>query len=334
MNPTVYSRVIAGALAVVASGAISGCYYMQAVSGQLEVMRKREPIAELIDASDTPAELARRLKLVEDARDYSVSALGLPDNDSYRSYTDLERDFVVWNVFAAPEFSLEAKTWCFPVAGCVGYRGYFSKDDADREAADLSEQGFDVAVGGISAYSTLGRFSDPVLSTMMHWEDVDLIATMFHELAHQVLYVKGDTGFNESFATVVEEVGIERWLSSRDEEGELDAYRERRRLRQDVMEIVNAARVDLDIIYSLRVAPNDMRRRKAERLALLIAEIHAEFDAAGRPVPRWVDSNLNNARIASMSMYEGRVGEFRELLRQCEGELHCFYSAARELSES
>jgi len=200
---------------------------MQAARGQLDVMSKREPIDKLIEAPDTPEELAARLRLVSEARQFAIDELLLPDNDSYRSYADLGRDYVVWNVFAAPEFSLDPKTWCFPIAGCVAYRGYFSEDAARRKADQLAEDGLDVAVGGVPAYSTLGRFDDPVLNTMMHWEDADLVATIFHELAHQVLYVKNDSAFNESFATTVEEIGIERWLTSRDQGGDFNDYNRR-----------------------------------------------------------------------------------------------------------
>ncbi len=209
---------------------VSGCYYLQAAAGQWQVMQKREPITDVIGSEDTPEELKNRLRLVQAARQFSVDELLLPDNDSYRSYADIERDFVVWNVFAAPEFSLQAKRWCFPVAGCVSYRGYFSRDAAQKAARRLQEDGFDVFVGGVSAYSTLGNFSDPVLSSMMRWDDIRLVGVLFHELAHQVLYVKGDTGFNESFATAVEEQGIERWLRSRGEEDDIAIYQERRAL--------------------------------------------------------------------------------------------------------
>ena len=309
---------------------LSGCYYMQAARGQLDVMRRSEPIAVVVAASDTPEDLSRRLQMVEQARDFSIDELGLPDNDSYRLYADLGRNYIVWNVFAAPEFSLEAKTWCFPVAGCVSYRGYFAEDAAEREAANLAERGYDVAVGGIAAYSTLGRFDDPVLNTMMHWEDVDLIATMFHELAHQVLYIKGATAFNESFATVVEEAGIERWLSSREDEEELDAYREKHELRQRVMHIVDTARKELGRLYMTRVAPDEMRKRKSKRLTELVVELTAEFDKAGRPAPVWLTGDLNNARLAAMALYHERVPELRELLEACEGDLNCVDGKAAE----
>ena len=326
-------RLVRGAAIVYIGITLSGCYYMQAARGQLDVMQKSEPIPDIVDASDTPKELSRRLKLVEQARDYSISELGLPDNDSYRSYADLERDYVVWNVFAAPEFSLELKTWCFPVAGCVSYRGYFSEGAARREATKLEEQGFDVAVGGIAAYSTLGRFNDPVLSTMMHWQDEDLIATMFHELAHQVLYVKGDTEFNESFATVVEEVGIERWLQSQGQKEEFLAYRDRRDFRREVVTQVVAAGASLQQLYVTRIAPEEMRRRKTRQFEVLSDDLRRSFERSGRDTPQWVSEDLDNARVASMALYQQRVPEFRELLSKCDGDLVCFYEKAAELSK-
>ena len=299
---------------------LSGCYYMQAARGQLDVMSKREPIDELIEAPDTPEELAQRLQLVSEARQFAIDDLLLPDNDSYRSYADLGRDYVVWNVFAAPEFSLQPRTWCFPIAGCVAYRGYFSEDAARRKADQLREDGLDVAVGGIPAYSTLGRFDDPVLNTMMHWDDADLVATIFHELAHQVLYVKNDSAFNESFATAVEEIGIERWLDSRDQGGDFSDYVDRRERRKKSMDVMAAARMDLEKIYASSMAAHEMRRAKEIRLAQLANELLAEFE-----------TDLNNARLASMSLYQSRVPEFRALYEECERELRCFFDRASSL---
>ena len=311
---------------------LSACYYMQAARGQLEVMNKREPIDELIHASDTPAEIAARLELVLEARQFSIDELHLPDNDSYTSYADIERDYVVWNVFAAPEFSLEPKQWCFPVAGCVNYRGYFSEAAAHRQAERLRNDGNDVSVAGIAAYSTLGKFSDPVLNTMMHWEDTDLVALIFHELAHQRLYVKGDSGFNESFATAVEEFGIERWLITRGQENELTAYRERRQFRERLMGHVGQARIDLELVYSADLDDAEMRARKRERLEKLDTELSNEFDSSGRTAPDWVKAGLNNARLASMNLYQGRLAEFRVLLAECDNDIECFYENARSMA--
>lgn len=316
-----------------ALASLPGCYYVQAARGQLDVMHKREPIAEVIRSSETPADLAKRLQLVQDARQFSIEELQLPDNDSYRSYADLERDYVVWNVVAAPEFSLQPKTWCFPVAGCVNYRGYFDEEAARRYAAKLENKGYDVAVGGVAAYSTLGKFSDPVLNTMMRWEEVDLAAVLFHELAHQKLYIKGDSEFNESFASAVEEFGVRRWLESRGSAEELDAYQERRDLRQRLMDLVEQARADFDGIYSSDTTVETMRAQKRERLDQLTTAINAELERSGREAPEWLREGLNNARLASMALYNGRLPEFRALLADCNDDIECFYAAARRVSE-
>lgn len=311
---------------------LSGCYYMQAAKGQLELTRKREPIADILDDENTPPELAARLRLVQQARQFSIEELGLPDNDSYRTYADIERDYVVWNVFAAPEFSLQPKTWCFPIAGCVGYRGYFSREAAEREAGRLASQGYDVATGGVVAYSTLGKLNDPVLSTMMNWDDVQLVAVLFHELAHQVLYVKGDTGFNESFATAVEEFGIRRWLETHGQSGDLARYEASRQLRTGLMELVEAARDELELVYAADIPTEEKRRLKKAHLESLVGEVSRLLEQAGRNPGSWPGGELNNARLASMALYEGRLPEFRELFAQCEQRIECFYDKARTLA--
>ena len=309
-----------------------GCYYVQAVNGQLEVLRKREPIPELLDDPALAEETRARLGMVLAARRFAVDELLLPDNDSYKTYTDLERDYVVWNVFAAPEFSLEPKTWCFPIVGCVAYRGYFSKQAADRHAARLDARGYDVYVGGVPAYSTLGRFDDPVLNTMMRWSDVDLVATLFHELAHQQLFVKGDTAFNESFATAVAETGLERWLNSRGERSELSRYAARDELRSALMEIAAAAKEDLSALYRSDVDVAEMRQRKAGILDALSARAGEVSRQHGMRGSGWLGEPLNNARLASAALYRGDVGAFRRILERCSGALPCFYAEANRLA--
>ena len=313
--------------------ALCGCYYMQAASGQLEVMRKREPIADVIADENTSPELSARLRLIEDARRFSITELGLPDNDSYRSFADLERKYVVWNVVAVPELSMEPKQWCYPIVGCVSYRGYFSESKARRLGEKLDADGYDVLVGGVAAYSTLGRFDDPILNTMMHWNDVDLVAVMFHELAHQVLYIKDDSGFNESFATAVEEFGIERWLADRGAEADVAAYYERRNLQRTLMRLVAIARDDLDAVYRSSAATEEIRQYKRQRLEQLTADAAKAYSAAEKPAPRWWSDDLNNARLASMTLYHGLLPAFRALLAECEADLQCFYAQAEAISE-
>jgi predicted aminopeptidase len=319
---------------VAALPALNGCYYMQAISGHSKVMSERRPMADIINDPDAPQTLKERLELVQQARQFSIDVLKLPDNDSYRSYADLGRDYVVWNVFAAPEFSLQPKEWCYPVAGCVAYRGYFAREDALREARKLEADGFDVSVLGVSAYSTLGRFADPVLNTMLRWSDADLVATLFHELAHQKLYVKGATQFNESFASAVAEIGMERWLPQRDREqgSSLEAYRRSLALRRDLLEIVEGARAELAGIYAPNTEADEKRRRKAQVMNRLSAEADRLFVEAGIGASP-LGAPLNNARLVSLGLYESWVPAFKAVYEECARDIECFYRSSRELAD-
>ena len=318
-------------LLVIAVG-LSGCYYTQAARGQWELMRKREPIAEVINDPDTPQELRRRLQLVQEARDFSVRELKLPDNKSYRSYADLERDYVLWNIFAAEEFSVTPKTWCYPIVGCLSYRGYFKKDKAESIARELREDGYDVFLGGVPAYSTLGNFSDPVLNTMMRWDDIRLVATLFHELAHQVLYIKDDTGFNESFATAVEEFGIERFLDARGESDDFATYQAQKSFREALVKLVVDARADLRVLYESDLDANGMREQKTARIDELTGDLRILLEEHGFDANAWLSQPFNNARLASFALYEGRVPAFRAMLASCDDDLECFYAEAKRVS--
>lgn len=320
------------AAVMIALGPLGGCYYVQAVSGQMELMRKREPIEQIMARADTPGTLVDRLRLVTDAREFAVTDLLLPDNDSYRSFADVERDYVVWNVFAAPELSLVAKTWCFPVVGCVAYRGYFAEDAAQAYAARLRREGYDVYLGGVSAYSTLGRFADPVLNTMLRWSDLDLAAVIFHELAHQRLFIKGDTGFNESFATAVAEIGLDRWVAQQGGAGELDRYRARDRLRELLMGLAATTREELNAVYGSPVADDEKRVRKAGLLAQLAQDAADVAAQHGLPESNFLRGELNNARLASLGLYHGHVAAFRAVYVACERRLVCFYERAEAIA--
>lgn len=326
-------RLLFGILFIVLVLQAEGCYYMQAARGHMDIMNKRRPFDEVIKDADSPDALKERLVLVSEARQFSIDELHLADNDSYRSYADLERDFVVWNVFAAPEFSLQPKTWCYPVAGCVAYRGYFSKNAAEGRAEKLRGDNYDVVVGGVTAYSTLGRFSDPVLNTMMRWSDIELVAVLFHELAHQQLYVKNNSEFNESFATAVEEIGIERWLTSRGGHNQLEEYRSSREFRQRLMQHVWSARVDLNELYESDASEGEKRERKQAVLNDLREAAQTEVEKTGQRSPGWLNSPLNNASLIPLSLYQGRLAQFRELLVACEDDLRCFYERAEVLAE-
>ena len=327
------ARVAVVTVAAMLTLSLSGCYYLQATRGHLELMGKREPIADLISDPATSAELVRRLELVSRARDFSIAELGLPDNDSYRSYADLERNEVLWNVFAAPEFSVRPKSWCYPIVGCVAYRGYFRKAAAEKLARRLREDGFDVFMGPVTAYSTLGRFDDPVLNTMLRWDDIQLVSVLFHELAHQVLYIRDDTAFNESFATAVEEIGVERFLAAGGIDADFDRYRERKHFRRRLMRLVDAARADLESLYDEPLDPRQMRTRKAWRIATLTQQVREMLADTGRDAEAWLEQPFNNARIASFALYEGWLPAFREMLARCAGVLACFYAEAERVSQ-
>lgn len=310
---------------------LGGCYYMQAISGHTQLMSQRRPMSEIIADPGAPEALKERLRLVQEARQFSIDELRLPDNESYRSYADLGRDYVVWNVFATPEFSLKPKEWCYLVAGCVAYRGYFDREAAVQAADELRQDGFDVSLGGVSAYSTLGKFADPVLNTMMNWSNADLVATLFHELAHQELYVKGDTQFNESFASAVSDIGLERWFASRGKLNALQEYRDTNALRGEMLHLVLAAKSDLQQLYASDIDIGEKRARKRERLDALSADAASLFAAAGfdrDPLP----APLNNARLVSLGLYEGWVPAFRAMYVECGERLTCLYDRAREVA--
>ena len=313
---------------------LTGCYLLQAASGQMAIAAKREPISEVLADASTPEQLRDRLQYVAAARDFASRQLGLPDNDSYRRYAGLGRLYVVWNVFAAPEFSVEPRRWCFPIAGCVVYRGYFSEDAARSYASRLRRQGDDAAVGGVAAYSTLGHFKDPVLSTMLGWSDAQLAATLFHELAHQVVYVPGESEFNESFATVVEEAGLERWLAERHRTQDLVAWREQRERQAQFIALLLKTRDQLRKLYD-SVLPDDEKRSRKQyefgELKLEYSQLRQQWSGyAG--YDRWFDRTLNNAHLVSAATYYGCVPGLQRMLSEADGDLPRFYEAVKQLA--
>lgn len=313
---------------------LTGCYLMQAAGGQMAIAAKREPIAKVLADASTPPQLRTRLEYVTAARDFASHELGLPDNDTYRSYADLGRPYVVWNVFAAPEFSVEPRHWCFPIAGCVVYRGYFSEAAAERYARRLRRRGDDVSVGGVAAYSTLGHFKDPVLSTMLGWSDAQLAATLFHELAHQVLYVPGDSSFNESFATVVEEAGLERWLAARQRSQDLAVWQEQRERQSQFIALLLKARDKLRTLYE-SVLPDDEKRSRKQyefgELKLAYVQLRQQWHGYGG-YDRWFERTLTNAHLVSAATYYGCVPGLRRVLSEAGGDLPRFFDAAKQLA--
>ena len=317
----------------------SGCgttYLLQAGNGELQVLRARVPIATVIADPRTPAPLRARLSEVGAARTFASTQLHLPDNRSYTTYADIGRPYVVWNVVATPEFSVNPRVWCFPVAGCVAYRGYFNERRAREFAAALAVRGFDVVVDGVPAYSTLGKFSDPVLSSMLRYDDDELAATIFHELAHQLLYVRNDSEFNEAFATTVEDVGLERWLAYQGEPGRIREFRERHAQGREFLDLLSASRAQLARLYATGAQRDELRAGKVRILAALAADIRALEKRQGLHYPlydQWIAAGLNNARLASVATYFDCVPGFERLLAENDGDLMRFYAAVRALAK-
>src|SRR5688572_3144270 len=303
---------------------LAGCetlsYYAQAIGGHLNVLSAARPVETWLADPATAPELRRRLETAQRIREFASRHLALPANASYASYADVQRPFVVWNVYAAAEFSVEARKECFPFTGCVSYRGFFSEADARRHAERLRAEGNDVHVGGVPAYSTLGWFDDPLLSTFIGYSDAQLARLVFHELAHQVVYAKDDTTFNESFAVVVEEEGVRRWLAAESRGPELATFRAAQARKRQLAARVEAARQRLKAIYSSNISAEEKRRSKAEEFA----KLRADYGAI-------VPAEPNNSFLVSISVYTQLVPAFEQLLAQ-SGSLEKFYDRVRELA--
>ncbi|MBB5234982.1 aminopeptidase [Deinococcus budaensis] len=321
------------ALALVGCGEVG--YLTQAAAGQLDLLVRARPVAEVLADPATPPETRRQLALVQQVRAFAVGELGLPDRGAYRTYVDVGRPSVVWNVFRAPEFGLDLLTSCFPVAGCVGYRGYFREADARAYAQTRRAAGEDVRVGGVTAYSTLGYLRDPVLSTMLASPDPTLIRTVIHELAHPAVYVPGDTVYNESFATAVEEEGWRRWMSAHGTP-ELEAADRTIRARARAFEaLLLAARAELQALYAQPLAPQERRTRKAAALAGLqdrYAALKASWGGYGG-YDAWFAAGVNNAALASAAAYAALVPDFTAALGRVGADVPAFLALARACGE-
>lgn len=328
---------------IVFAGLACGCntvgYYGQAIRGQHELWTRQKSIAALLESPATPAPLKERLTLVLSLREFAEKELHLPANGHYLRYADLERRFVVWNVYAAPEFSLTPKSWWYPVVGSLDYRGYFSERKARDYAAGLEQKGFDVYVGGVTAYSTLGWFHDPVLNTFIHEGDADLAELLFHELAHQRLFLPGDTEFNEAFATAVAEEGVRRWMESRNDVVALEKYRVQARRTEQFVEIVANARQQLALLYtntpSADVMTQSISLRTGKQKALHeLRESYVQLKVkwgGSTAYDAWFQRSLNNAQLNTVDTYYHLVPAFRRVLREKAGNLEAFYSTIESL---
>jgi len=308
-------------LLVFAAGCESLSYYSQAICGQLGLINSARPVETWLADPATPPELRGRLQVARSIREFATLQLALPANGSFASYAELDRPYPVWNVYAAPRFSVEPKRECFPFIGCVAYRGFFSEDEARRQAAKLRGEGYDVFLGGVPAYSTLGWFDDPLLSSFIAYPDIQLARLMFHELAHQRVYLKGDTTFNESFAVTVDEEGVKRWLEAAGRGSELEVLRAARQRRQEFAARVAETRKKLAALYAENVPEADRLRRKQEEYAKLRASYPS------------IPAEASNAYLASIAVYTELVPQFQALLGGCGGDLKEFYERVAALAE-
>ncbi|UQS14704.1 aminopeptidase [Pseudomonas sp. HS6] len=318
-------------LLLLLNGCSSVSYYSQLASGQLQLLRAREPVAKVIADPSRDATLRAHLAQSQKARDFASQHLHLPDNQSYRLYADIHRPYVVWNVFATPEFSLTPQNHCFPIAGCVAYRGYYSQSAARGEAAIQRLQGMDVSIGGVEAYSTLGWFNDPILNSMMGWGDERLATLIFHELGHQRFYVKDDTEFNESYATFVEQEGTRQWRTFRGLPPENDAQLKH---RDQFIQLILDTRGRLAKLYAQSMPVEQMRERKAVEFERFRRDYRAMRDsqwAGDKRYDAWVNAPLNNARLLPFGLYDQWVPAFAALFRQVDGDWLKFYAQVEKL---
>ncbi len=314
-------------------GCTSAAYYWQGIRGQLDLLERARPIPAVLASTNDPA-LKRKLERVLAIREYASRELALPDNPSYRSYTDLGRRFVLWNVFATPELSLEPREWCFPVAGCVNYRGYFDEAAARTEALALNATGDDVYVGGVPAYSTLGYFNDPMVSTVIRYPDAEVARLIFHELAHQVAYAKDDSVFNESFAVTVEEEGVERWLAAQNDPTLTAQFNTSQRYREGFRILSARTRGELVALYASPASVAEKRYAKAAAFAAMRAAYETQKREWGgfSAYDGWFAQGPNNANLAAVGLYSQKVPEFRALLAAEGGDLRRFYARVKALA--
>jgi predicted aminopeptidase len=333
-------RVFATGLALLLAGCSTAAYYGQAIAGHWHVLGLRRPVKVVMADPNSQPQLQQRLTVAQGLRDFANQELQLPDNGSYRSYADLQRPFLVRTVFATAPLSLQLRQWCFPIAGCVSYRGYFSATAAQKFADELKAQGDDVYVANVPAYSTLGWFDDPLLNTFIYWPIGRLAELIFHELAHQRLYIAGDTEFNESFATTVGNLGARLWLERYGTAQEQQTYATYKRLQANFIDLIEETRQELATIYASKTSDAAKQTAKTQSLLALQNRYQSLTASLGKDpgYDAWFREGLNNAKLASVSTYTRWVPAFEAIFEQVEGDFAAFYHAAeavgkRKLSE-
>lgn len=322
-------------LSVLLSGCETAAYYAQAVNGHAQLMHRAADIEQLAEEPGISPDLRNRLKRVLAMREFASRGLALPDNGSYRAYADLQRKAVVWSLTATPAFSVDPLQWCYPVIGCASYRAYFDREDAMAKASRLEAEGRDLAVQPVPAYSTLGWFDDPLPSTVIEWPEPLLAGLIFHELAHQQLYLAGDSTFNESYATAVEQAGIRLWLAKSGDTEQVEVWRGRRERERQFVALLLDFRERLASLYAKKMPPEAMRSAKQDMFVQLKAEygrLKADWPTADN-FDHWFEQPLNNARLASVGTYEQWVSAFLQLLRQQGGNFAAFHAEVERLSK-
>lgn len=339
MKSRILRWLLLSLLALAAATSCVGCtnlgYYAQSIRGHLSLMHQREPIDELLENGELDNARQEQLLAAQEIREFATRQLGLPDNESYRSYVQLDRDYVAWNVVATPAFSLKPLEWCFPIAGCVSYRGYFSLESAEAFAAELNQQGYDVAVNPVPAYSTLGWFDDPILSSMIHRGELLLAENIFHELAHQQLYVKDDSVFNEAFASAVGEQGVFHWLNQMKRSEDLLRYQRYLERKDEFFDLLKWTSGHLQLLYQEKLPVEEMQTKKLALFAELKDRYLLQKQHWGgyQGYDGWFSRNLNNARLASIAVYRDRVPDFVRWLEACQGDMSEFYATMKQLSK-
>jgi predicted aminopeptidase len=320
-------------MAILASGCSQFGYFVQAAQGQFSLMAQAKPIDDWLSDPGVADKLKGQLSKVKEIRRFAARELGLPDNGTFTTYAELKRPYVLWNVVATPALSLKARQWCFPIAGCVNYRGYYSKEEAQTYAAELRREHYDVQVSGVPAYSTLGWFDDPVLSTFVQYPEAELARLIFHELAHQVAYAPGDSRFNEAFAVAVEEYGVERWIAAHGDEKLQTSYQTQASRKKDFLALLLKTRKELEANYASDADNKQKLARKAEIFQAMQDDYQALKKQWGgyAGYDRWFAEPLSNAHLALVATYHDLVPGFRALLNQ-EKDLGKFYAAVRALS--
>ena len=325
---------------------LAGCstvgYYSQIVSGHMRIVLGKRPVAEIVSDESVDDNIKHSLQVAQKARHFAVEQLGLPDNKSYTSFYDTGKRFVTWNVVAAEEFSFNPAVWCFPIAGCVSYRGYYTEEDASAYAQGLADQGLDVAVNGATAYSTLGWFKDPLLNTMIRRSDFSLASLLFHELAHQQLYVGDDSAFNESFATFVELEGLRQWQRHEEENNPSAQLTEmskrlavRKQHREEFIQLLSRTKDDLQELYESPIEEEEMRAAKLARFDQMRDEYEVLKESwdGFNGYDNWFKRGLNNARLVSVATYNEYVPAFEEMFKQNDSSFEKFYTKALEVSK-